>query len=191
MRTTYLKIQILSDILLVMIAFIVGVSFAIEGWMLFSITLIPLLLKQLIFYSWLRKQVLNRSVEEFGITSTRMLFGALTAFTIGGAILVGLIYFEPAYFSRENAVNWIWIAILVSRMIESLVPYSYWKVVATDKQLIVKKAIGVREIILQPAMTVSVITSDKIELISGASCWELPIREEELKQFMTIVAKTG
>ncbi len=180
-----------ADAVMVTIAIIVGIVFNPTGWVLFLAALIPMLLNQAVFYFRLNSYVQKRESVLFGITKSRILSGVLSTILLGGATIFAFYYFDLLNSAQENITNWVWMAIIISRMVESMIPFSYWTVIEVNNTLFVKKTFGIKEISLHPEMTIRKITNEKVELNSENLSWELPLRSEEIEKLTTILQMEG
>ena len=183
-----IKFQKLPDLIAISIAFTFSLVYKpTSGWILFFIGIIPMLLNQAFFYSRLYKRKLIKELVIFGLSNFRTITGAIGTFLIGGGIIFILFYFQFLNNKQENLSNWIWLSILISKMIESLVPLSYWNVIAINENLYVSKFFGFKKINLKQELTIRKITNDKIELHSKHTISELTISEVEIEKLVTII----
>lgn len=189
MTNTMFKYWKLPDVVAVTVAIIIGFMYKPDGRILFLIGFTPMIINQIFFYSKLHKYSSENKLNIFGITRSRIITGAFSNLLFGVGIIFAFYYFELLNSETENSSNWVWISIFTSRMVESVIPYSYWNVIEMNNQLYIKKILGVKEIRILPEMTIRKITQEKIELNLENLTWELPIREEEIENFLTIIGK--
>lgn len=191
MMKAMLKYWKLLDVLSVLSVYTLGTVYRLSGQSLLIFSHVLLLCSKSFFYYKLytSQNITNRTI--FGITKPKVLKGILTTTTIGGLVILGFYYFDLLRINDfEHNINWIWTSIIISRIIESFIPYSHWDALILNQELYIRQFFGVKVITLKSEMTYRKITDEKIELQMDNLRYEVLINNEEINEFQKIINKS-